>query len=616
MKKNHFIKLLFLLIITFSCSNDDLVSEPILEASGIALNFSALDILSQKTISITFEKDVTIDSIRILVDNVIEKRMYTPPYEYNLKGSNYSDGEHLFKINAYQKNNAPVSKSVKFRADNNGPFISNKRIDPNQIICDEIIFNPVIEDAVSIVKNVKFLINDIIVSEVQDTNYSFKITPNLYPEGTAELKFIMEDNAGNSSSDSIEVQIKKPLIKINLPDQFTRASVEKLIIILSDSQGNYIDSKQYNDQAETLDFCQSTIDPDTQYMLTFFEIFDNSIYNVFCYNNLSKNKIGNEITLKARPLTSAYAVINLSTNNLNLDGNIRATGQGYSMVNINDNLNGTLTTSYTNNLGSPKTLITAHNNQTNAYKWAFMEHLENVSKLEASDFTSDNVTTNSIELNTSVNHQFLKIYGFENTELMNVFSGHDLFQSKMSQISSQVYKYYFPAIFNDYFYSFSTNNYYKEGLGLPPQSLNIPELSIDFSLTGNQINFQGISNYEVGKVRLKNQPQTGVNLSNDNPSIILEFIFDGSINTIVIPTIPADLFEGDIHKIFNNAEFLPVQAIAENYVSYNSYTDYLQHVFINSNPFFLSSSSRERVFKSTMSSHILPVWEYPYFTRF
>jgi len=353
-------------------------------------------------------------------------------------------------------------------------------------------------------------------------------------------------------------------------------------------------------------------------MLTFFEVFDNSIYNVFCYSNLSKNRIGNEITLKPRPLTNSYASINLSTSNLDLQGNIKASGQGYSMVNINNALSGTLTTSYANNLGSSKTLIKAYNNlsTTNDYKWAFIDHLENVSTLQPSDFSNNDVITNAINFNTTVYNQFLRIYGFENTDLMSVFSGHDIYDSRMTSISNQEYKYHYPDIFSNYFYSVLVNNYYKQGLGLPPESINAPNLYVNLSLTGNQINFQGISNYEVGKVRLRNETQAGVNTSINNPNITLEFIFDGTVNTVVIPKIPQGLFEGNIHEIFNNAEFLPIQAIAENYSSFNSYKDYLQNVFINSTPFYLSSSSRERVFSSSVSSHILPVWEYPYFTRF
>jgi|TARA_B110000091_G_C13787083_1_gene463836 hypothetical protein len=618
MKNNPFIKLLLLILIV-SCSEDAVISEPVLESSNIVLNFDTLEILNQKTISITIENEITIDSIIILVDSDIKKIISIPPYEYNLNGLQYSDGEHLFKVAAFQKNQNLVNKSVKFRTDNNGPVIANLGIIPDQIICDKIILNPTIEDAVTNVKNIQFSVNDVFVSEVQEnSNHTFEIDPDLYPGGQTKLKFLMEDEVGNMSSDSINILIGKPLIKINLPNEFTRASVEKLFIILSDAEGNYIDSKIYNNQPETLEFCNTIINPDTEYMLTFFEVFDNSIYNVFCYSNLSKNRIGNEITLEPRPLTNSHATIDLSTSNLNLSGNIKASGQGYSMVNISNTLSGTLTTSYANNLGSSNTLIKAYDNQSiaNDYKWAFINHLENVSALQPSDFSSNNVTTNSIDFNASVNNQFLRIYGFENTELMNVFSGHDLYDSNMPSVTFQEYKYHFPDIFSHYFYSVRANNYYREGLGLPPQSINIPNLSVDFSLTGNQLNFQGISNYEVGKIRIKNVPQAGVNISIDNPSIILEFIFDGTVDKVIIPKIPQGLFEGNIHEVFNNANFTPIQAIAENYSSFNSYEDYLQNVLINSIPFYLSSNSRERVFKSFVSSHILPVYEYPYFTRF
>ncbi|TYP73669.1 hypothetical protein [Aquimarina intermedia] len=618
MKNYPFFKLLLLILIV-SCGEDDVISEPVLESSNIVLNFDTLEILNQKTISITIENDIVIDSIIISVDSDIKKTLSIPPYEFNLIGSEYSDGEHLFEVEAFQKNQNSVKKSLKFRTDNNGPVISNLELIPGQVICNKIILNSTIEDAVTNVRNVQFLVNDVFVSEIQgNSNYTFEIDPNLYSEGQTKLKFLMEDEVGNKSSDSINVLIGKPFVNINLPNDFTRASIEKLIIVLSDAEGNYIDSKTYNNQPETLEFCNITISPDAEYMLTFFEVFDNSIYNVFCYSNLSKKRIGNEITLKPRPLTNSHAVIDLSTSNLNLSGNIKASGQGYSMVNISNTLSGTLTTSYANNLGSSKTLIKAYDSQstTDDYKWAFIDHLENVSALQSSDFSSNNVITSSIDLNSTVNNQFLRIYGFENTELMNVFSGHDLYDSRMPSVAFQLYKYHFPDIFSNYFYSVRANNYYKEGLGLPPQSIDIPNLSMDFSLIGNQLNFQGISNYEVGKIRIENETQAGVPISIDNPSVVLEFIFDGTVDKIIIPKIPQGLFEGNIHEVFNNADFEPIQAIAENYSSFNSYEDYLRNVLVTSNPFYLSSNSRERVFKSFVSPHILPIFEYPYFTRF
>ncbi|PCH99706.1 MAG: hypothetical protein COB81_10425 [Flavobacteriaceae bacterium] len=617
MKKNLFIELIIVLLFLTSCSIEDTIPTPVLDSSGIVLNIGNLEVLMEKTISITFGDGITIDSVLVSVDLELKKSIYLPPYEYKLNGTAYSDGEHQLKIEAFQKKKIPVSRTVRFRADNTGPFISDIRVEPNQVICDKLLFNPIIEDAVSKVKNVQFLINDSIVTDIQEsTNYSFEIDPSLYQEGPLKLKFIMEDTVGNVSADSIMVLIRKPILKIHVPNEFTRASVEKLIIVLSDNEGNFIDSKEYSNQSETLKFCQGDLSPDEEYMLTFFEIFDNSIYNVFCYSNLSKNKIGNEITLKARPLTNTHASINLNTEGLNLAGIISASGQGYSMVNIDNVLDGTLTTSYANDLGSSNTLITAYSTQTEDYKWAFIDHLENLSSLNPSDFTNDQVISNTIDFNTSVANPFLRIYGFENSELMNVFSGHNLFKSQMSKVSSQEYKYHFPDIFSNYLYSVSAGNYYKEGLGLPAQSIAIPQQSVDFSMTGSLLNFQGISNYEVGKIRLKNQTQSDINISSDNPSVIVEFIFDGSRNSIIIPKLPDGLFEGNIDEIFNNAAFSPVQAIAENYESYDTYADYLQNVLISSNPYYLTSNSRERVFKSMVSSHILPVWEYPYNTRF
>jgi hypothetical protein len=617
MKHTTVTSVLLLLIFTLSCTYEEVTKIPQQEIAVITLNFEPQEVLDQQLIIINIQDEISIDSLAIYIDGELKQTLTSRPFEYDFDGTLYDDGEHEFKVVAFVTGQTSISKTTSFTTDYNGPVVIDFGFIPNQVICDEIDIEPIIEGVVTPVKQVQFFINDQFVSEMEaSSNFTFNINPALYPEGEAVVKFQMEDIVGNQSIETSTVYFGSALVSVSLPDEFTRASVEKLYVMLSDADGNYVDSKIYNDQPEILEFCGNDITPEDEYMLTFFEVFEGSIYNIFCYSNLSQNKIGDQIVMKPRPLTNSFAAIDLDTSNLNLTGNVKASGQGYSMVTINNFLSGTLTTEYANNLGPDNTMIKAYNNQSssNDYKWAFINNLQSVGNLKASDFSNDNVVTNLVSTNVGFTDQFLRLYGYENTELMNVLSGHDLYDSRMKPSQGNQYKYQYADIFEEYFYSLRVGQYYKDGLGLPPQSLSDPNFSIDFSLNGNVINFQGQPNYEVGKIRLTNDGQGSS--TSGNPRVVVEFIFDGSKNQVIIPKVPEGMFDSNIYELFQNADFTPIQAIAENYSSFDNYEDYLQNVFINSNPFYLSSSSRERVYKSFVSPHILPVFEYPYFTRF
>ena len=170
--------------------------------------------------------------------------------------------------------------------------------------------------------------------------------------------------------------------------------------------------------------------------------------------------------------------------------------------------------------------------------------------------------------------------------------------------SNNLYNYSYADIFNDNFYSLRVGNYCKEGVGLPPSSISVPNLNVSFNYTGNTINFNGVSGYEVGRARLANQ------------NVKIEFIFDGNSNQITVPTIPDGLIASDITELINNGNLDAVQAVSEDYSDFYSYSDYISNVLVTSNPFYITSSVRERIFINNNSNSIFPIFEFPYFERF
>ena len=92
----------------------------------------------------------------------------------------------------------------------------------------------------------------------------------------------------------------------------------------------------------------------------------------------------------------------------------------------------------------------------------------------------------------------------------------------------------------------------------------------------------------------------------------MNFIFDGSRNLVVVPKLPSDIVPEQIANAFNSGNFQIEQGVAEDNSDFSTYKEYIQNVFVTSKPFLLTSPSRKRIFKSSISTQLLPIREFPY----
>lgn len=608
-----------LFIISISCSDDENSPEiqETINSQDILINIEPGELIAEKTISVSLTTDVGIDVVHFYVDNEQVSEFLTPPYEYILSGSDLEDGEHSFKAEVIDVNGNSQQNTVLFLTDNSGPEIQMFDLNPDDIICDLTSFSPIIQDDVSEVVSVKFYINNEFISEASNTNEpTFTIDPQLYTNGDTELKLVMEDALGNVSEDLIFVSLGSTLVALNIPNEFVRPNTGKFVVMLSNADGEFIDMQMYNEDhlQESISFCASFSDNDTEYILTFFDIFDDTVYKVHSYYNLKSNFVGDQIVFNPRPGSISGQSVNLGLENISANS-LKAVGLGYSLVTSNNALSGFRYTSSLNDIYTPNTFI--RGDFPGGPQWAFIQDIENVSELLPSDFSNQNVMTNTVNMDyNGVDNPFLKIYGFENESLFSVMSQHEVYFGGLSSLTLGDYNYTFPDIFYKYFYSLKVNDfYYQEGLGLPPSSVNIPNQAINFSLNANVVNYQGLPNFEVGKISLFNAPSTG-QITPENPDVRLTMIFNGNSDVLSIPQIPSGIIPDNVRSLFNNANFSPIQAVAENYDSFLSYEEYIQNTLINTMPFYKNSASRERVFTSNVGASILPIDEFPFYTRF
>lgn len=610
-----FISTLFLLI---ACTEEDSSNEKekeIIQNILIELNIENDVVITSEEITITLTGDALISKLEVLMDNGIIHDFNAPPYTLTVETQQYEDGEHTFRVNAYADGKIIGTKTITIKIDNQGPILILDSISENEIICDEIQLSPSITDLVSSVEQLSVYLDDLLLLEKENTtDFTFSLNPQELPTGMRNLIFVMEDALGNVSKDSIAIGIANKFFKINFPNDFMRKNVEKVHVVISDNDGNYIDSKTHESgEIETLSFCTTEeLNDNTEFTISFIHDFDNSIFNFYVYNNLTLNMLGNEITLnqKSGGLSPAFPKIKVPF--FEAGYQMRASGPWNSLIYYDDELSGHVSTAFSNDLATNMTFISYFNSDIeNSYQWAFISDIQNRTSLVQEDFSNANVVTNTFDLNKRFQRPLVKITGYENEAMYRARSGHLLYADYLQSSTSYTKEYIFPDIFEYTTYWGQLLNYTFEGSGTIPATVTIPNSTVDYNFYNQQLSFSGLPDFEVGRLRLVGiRSGTGLT-SPENPSVQLEFIFDGQNTNPTIPEIPEGLFPEAVTEIFANKAFEVKQGAAENYSTFNSYQDYIENVFVPSVPFYISSPFRERIFKSE-SAQWSPSYEFPF----
>jgi len=613
-----FLSAFFLL---FSCTSDETPPEDekeIIQDVLIELNIENDVVVSSDEIVITVTGDAPISNLEVLLDSGLLQNFSAPPYSLIIDPSNYEDGAHTLEVAVYSNGEKVGSKTITIKIDNSGPSLVLTNIRNNEVICDEISITSQINDAFSEVEKIEVYLDETLLFEsFEASNSTFSLTPDQHPAGDSNLKFVMEDELGNISKDSINIKIGKKILAINFPDNFARNGTDTMHVILSDANGKFLDSKTHSGQMETLEFCSSEeFGNDTEFMLSFVGDFQESIYGFTVYSNLTKNILGGDITMPARTAGVQPAFPDLDVSFYDNNYYMRGTPPWGSMIYHSQTFSGHVSRTFSNAaLGTNKTFIQYYNKfQENDYQWAFIEDIHTRFSLEAEDFTSDNVIHGSIAVNGSFLRPFMSIHGYENEAHYNALSGHMIYWNPSLLGNSTGYNYSYANIFDFMVYSFKVKNYTIEGAGAPPASVTVPNSSIDYTYLGDTFSFTGLPQYEVGRLRLK-----GTNsgqITTENPLVNMEFIFNGESTQVILPEIPDGLFPAETKEVFDTKAFEVVQGAAENYSSLIDYGDYISKVLVAGKPFFKVADKRERIFKSSVGTQFLPTNEFPFYERF
>ncbi len=606
--------------VLFSCSseeNNPVEEENNLNPVSIILNIAENTVLSAEEITVTLSEEVDISRLEVFLDNQNIHTFSAPPYNFILDAENFDDGEHKLKVAVYLNGTNVASKTIIVKVDNMGPQLFIDAIAANELICNEVRLSPKISDIVSGVKSLTVFLDDFLLLEsVNITDFSFILNPEELPTGNGNLKFIMEDDLGNISRDSIDILVGKKIIDINFPKDFMRKGVEKIHIVLSDSDGNFIDSHTHSSgEIETLEFCSfAEIDQNSEFILTFIHDFNNSIFNFYIYNHLTKNMLGSEINLNKTSGGLQHVILKLDVPFYEDGHQMRANGPWNSLIYYNNQFSGHVSTAFSNELSTNKTFISYFDkNIEDSYQWAWIADLQLRTALILNDFTKTSVMASTFDINSGLQSPLIKITGYENEAMYKARTGHLLYSDYLEGGTSYINtkKYYFADIFEYYTYWGQVANYTWEGSGRLPSKVTIPDASINYSFSNGQVRFTGLPEYEVGRIRLTGIRTGGTSNTAENPSVKVEFIFDGQKSDVILPKIPEGIFPSAVTQMFANKSFEIKQGAAENYSAFSTYGDYISGVLVPSVPFYIASPFKERIFKSE-GPQWLPANEFPF----
>ena len=427
MKALHKFLVILLSIIGFnSCSNEEnsikTVESQNIDPSIISIqlieNGSSNDLqqnrilLSTDNISITILENLDISRTDVFIDdNLVESFDEVPTDSFNIPVQDFEDGDHELTIKILSNTSVLASKSIDIKIDNTGPILDLNSIASTIYYCREnAVIYPSVSDEIAGISSVKVYIGPTLISEFNgNDNFVLELDTQLY-EGAQELSFEMTDIANNTSNQSVSIDVVSLfVVNIDFPDNFTRPNIDTFHVILSDENGNYLDSETHSDFSEVIKLCTEDLNftDNAKYTLTFIEEFENAIYNIYVYSDLTKSIVGNTITFQPRP-----NALSVDTNVMDLpfyqNGYmIKSAGRGYNYVYINDELSGHFSTSYNDNLGSNKAFIQYYNTNDNSdYQWMFVDNPNLISVLNISDFTTSNVVNSSVQINNSNDLRF------------------------------------------------------------------------------------------------------------------------------------------------------------------------------------------------------------------
>lgn len=391
------------------------------------------------------------------------------------------------------------------------------------------------------------------------------------------------------------------LLKVNVPFGSVRKNIDKLHIILYDEQDNAIAFQTHSsgEEEQLLLYSEADIGLTEKISIAFITNFKNEVFSSRIYKDINLTMLGDALDLALTAGGAKTGFVEIPIQGQESRWDLRSSGKGYSIIGIDNVLQGNYTFDLYNDLGLDTAYLQYYNVDNiyeYSYKYLTIEELSALNAIDVTTFTSENVRSGSIEIDAPYQNAYLQIYGYESLAKFKAGSGHRIcFNPALLDFYGIYYSY--ADIFPYTKYSVQFKNYEIEGIGNPPQELTEPQSEIDYSYSDGTIAYTGLPDYEVGRFYLRQQGSIYMTTT---------LIANGNSTSITVPEIPAGLLENNLENSLKVDQLQFVQAAAENYDGFESYEHYITNTLKLGQPYGLISDKRERIWKSSISQSLLP----------
>ncbi|TLF40780.1 Ig-like domain-containing protein [Maribacter aurantiacus] len=540
-----------------------------------------------------------ISSVSVLVNGQSIPYAQENKYNFNLDTSNLQDGPNELQIQVSDLAGNTASYIVTFLVDNSGPEIVLDALEPDMIIDEQITLNPVVTDSFSEVDTLQLYFRDELIHEFDlTTEISFDFNPDLFELGEGEIKFIATDSLGNKTISIWSILLQRLIFTLNIPDDYLSYNIPAShYVIASNLDGSLIDIEQLtHDSRQVKLHAVENFAIDQEFTITFASLGSNGVasylYSITNVNLENLNTLTLETSTRYTGDGGKYYPINGKPQDLQLS----FFGRDYyfSSNEAGDPLITNFTSSNMMDTQDPAYMY-GFNPITNFYSYLLIERpIASGFEINYSDFVQDNLVDKQIIMTPAeymTETKNLSIYGFFNQtgEVNDIY--HQIWSYGYGANASFGYNYILNTQFYSHAYTFNSGNYQSKGLGIPRDNISIPDWTVNFSMTNNEVQISTTgTGHSIGEIYMEGGYDIGAPYQ-------WNLFFDSSkITSISLPKIPELLQNFPIYDVYKNNQIEIGRVSVGRYESFNGYNSYLEQIIKGNKAFKKAAPRFESIF--------------------
>ena len=448
----------------------------------------------------------------------------------------------------------------------------------------------------------------------------YEFDPEAYSVGEGAMEIIAIDGLGNTSSTTIDANIYRRLIEINIPENRISPYITAAVVFVSRMDGSNVIWKEIKpgDRKIILSVPEA-IDMSTEFMVSFFLQDNGGMASITTHQNLTRGNPG--VLSLAEPVRregngsgTQVPIVNFLSN----DVFIGESGTSYAFFQSMDNSPASYT-AYLNTAEDFLNISTAEDpvnldpfDQVYVYDLVTYGNVL-VPNPPAPDYVFDKANLRSDNLDhgqlvvSSPNpvgnaNSVFRIAGALSQEDDSANKYHEIYVWNRAGNFDNPMDYLLNPTFYSYRHALQFGNYYTERKGKPLASYTVPDVSLDYAVSNNKINLsvQG-TEHVVGKVQC---------VDFDNLTYVWNITFDSqNTGVVIVPELPVSISHPV--KTAHQAGNIKVEKVELiSYSSIQSYGEYIDGMIKNQSNVLDAADWYQLVFKSRTGDFNTPIRDF------